>query len=299
MGKELAEKTKRTAALYFEGVEDEKPYALWKAFDPELARDLSLFITGKMYAREKLPHPTRQLVTVAALTTSLAACSTNPVRATACSLPEGPNLEQAISAARFDLETGFTPLFESVDLELVHGKLVARFPGANDDKIAEGESADGRETRRLACLAGHRMFGGGNAVHAECAVREANRFNPKVARQQRTEFERDRVFTRVHERLTGPGPADGQLGPLDPERGKQHDVESPLQPDRKSRALRELTLEGAPANGALEPGISRHDEQSGRERQRQQQPSEADDPPHAASVARGYWCTTKRPSKLM
>ena len=29
---------------------------------------MSLFITGKMYAREKLPHPTRQLVTVAALT---------------------------------------------------------------------------------------------------------------------------------------------------------------------------------------------------------------------------------------
>ena len=64
----LAEKTKRTAALYFAGVEDEKPYELWKAFDPELARDLSLFITGKMYAREKLPHPTRQLITVAALT---------------------------------------------------------------------------------------------------------------------------------------------------------------------------------------------------------------------------------------
>ncbi len=68
MDETLAEKTKRTAALYFEGVEDEKPYELWKAFDPELARDLSLFITGKMYTREKLPHPTRQLITVAALT---------------------------------------------------------------------------------------------------------------------------------------------------------------------------------------------------------------------------------------
>ncbi|MBL0712872.1 MAG: carboxymuconolactone decarboxylase family protein [Desulfosarcina sp.] len=68
MDETLAEKTKRTAALYFQGVENEKPYALWKAFDPELARDLSLFITGKMYAREKLPHPTRQLITVAALT---------------------------------------------------------------------------------------------------------------------------------------------------------------------------------------------------------------------------------------
>lgn len=68
MDKELVEKTQRTAALYFEGVEDEKPFALWKAFDPGLAKDLSLFITGKVYAREKLPHPTRQLVTVAALT---------------------------------------------------------------------------------------------------------------------------------------------------------------------------------------------------------------------------------------
>jgi 4-carboxymuconolactone decarboxylase len=68
MDKELVEKTQRTAALYFEGVEDEKPFELWKAFDPGLAKDLSLFITGKMYAREKLPHRTRQLITVAALT---------------------------------------------------------------------------------------------------------------------------------------------------------------------------------------------------------------------------------------
>ena len=68
MDDNLVEKTRRTAALYFEGVEDETPYELWKAFDPGLARELALFITGKMYAREKLPHPTRQLITVAALT---------------------------------------------------------------------------------------------------------------------------------------------------------------------------------------------------------------------------------------
>jgi alkylhydroperoxidase/carboxymuconolactone decarboxylase family protein YurZ len=66
--KELRRKTADTATLYFEGIDGETPYALWKAFDPGLARDLSLFITGRMYAREKLPHPTRQLVTVAALT---------------------------------------------------------------------------------------------------------------------------------------------------------------------------------------------------------------------------------------
>ena len=68
MGDSLSEKTKKTAALYFKDVQDEKPYELWRAFDKELARDMSLFITGQMYAREKIPHTTRQLVTVAALT---------------------------------------------------------------------------------------------------------------------------------------------------------------------------------------------------------------------------------------
>ena len=68
MGDDLIEKTKQTAALYFKDVTGETPYDLWRAFDKDLARDLSLFITGKMYAREKLPHTTRQLVTIAALT---------------------------------------------------------------------------------------------------------------------------------------------------------------------------------------------------------------------------------------
>ena len=68
MTKDIVDKTKKTAALYFDGVTDERPFELWRAFDQGLARDLSLFITGRMYAREKLPHPTRQLITVAALT---------------------------------------------------------------------------------------------------------------------------------------------------------------------------------------------------------------------------------------
>lgn len=62
------EKTQRTAALYFKDVAEEKPFELWRAFDPEMAKALSLFVTGDLYAREKLPHPTRQLVTVGALT---------------------------------------------------------------------------------------------------------------------------------------------------------------------------------------------------------------------------------------
>jgi 4-carboxymuconolactone decarboxylase len=64
----LSEKTQKTAALYFKDVRDEKPYELWRAFDKDLARDMSLFITGQMYAREKIPHKTRQLVTISALT---------------------------------------------------------------------------------------------------------------------------------------------------------------------------------------------------------------------------------------
>lgn len=68
MNKDIVEKTKKTAELYFKDVKDEKPFDLWRAFDKDLARDLSLFITGQMYAREKVPHTTRQLVTVAALT---------------------------------------------------------------------------------------------------------------------------------------------------------------------------------------------------------------------------------------
>ena len=68
MPDDVVEKTKKTAALYFDGVTGERPFELWRAFDKGLAKDLSLFITGQMYAREKLPHPTRQLVTVAALT---------------------------------------------------------------------------------------------------------------------------------------------------------------------------------------------------------------------------------------
>ncbi len=68
MDKKIVEKTKKTAELYFNDVTDEKPYDLWRAFDKDLAKDLSLFITGQMYAREKIPHKTRQLITIAALT---------------------------------------------------------------------------------------------------------------------------------------------------------------------------------------------------------------------------------------
>ena len=54
MNQDIVEKTKKTAELYFKGVGDERPFDLWKAFDKDFAKDLSLFITGQMYAREKI-----------------------------------------------------------------------------------------------------------------------------------------------------------------------------------------------------------------------------------------------------
>lgn len=68
MDDELKKKTQETAALYFKGVTEEKPFDLWCAFDADLGKQLSLFITGRLYSRERIPHPTRQLVTVAVLT---------------------------------------------------------------------------------------------------------------------------------------------------------------------------------------------------------------------------------------
>lgn len=68
MPEDLKEKTVRIAKTYFDGYSDERPFDLWRSFDKGLARDLSMFITGQMYGREKIPHQTRQLITVAALT---------------------------------------------------------------------------------------------------------------------------------------------------------------------------------------------------------------------------------------
>ena len=68
MDKDIVAKTQKTADLYFKDVKDQRPFDLWRSFDRGLAKDLSLFITGQMYAREKIPHQTRQLITVAALT---------------------------------------------------------------------------------------------------------------------------------------------------------------------------------------------------------------------------------------
>jgi 4-carboxymuconolactone decarboxylase len=68
LNSDIIEKTKKTAELYFKDVKGERPFDLWRSFDKDLAKDLSLFITGQMYAREKISHKTRQLVSISALT---------------------------------------------------------------------------------------------------------------------------------------------------------------------------------------------------------------------------------------
>jgi len=60
-------KIKDTAAALFGGYTDEKPYELWLGFDKELAKGISRFVVGDMYARNVLPRTTRQLVAIAAL----------------------------------------------------------------------------------------------------------------------------------------------------------------------------------------------------------------------------------------
>lgn len=67
--KELLALTRKTAeTLFGPRRKGEGAYALWREFDPELAKQLSMFYTGRMFAREVLPHKQRELCVVAALT---------------------------------------------------------------------------------------------------------------------------------------------------------------------------------------------------------------------------------------
>ena len=65
--KDLKKKTGETANTLFDGYPWNRPYPLWRSFDKEAAKDLSLYVTGVMYARQKLDHPTRQLVAITSL----------------------------------------------------------------------------------------------------------------------------------------------------------------------------------------------------------------------------------------
>jgi 4-carboxymuconolactone decarboxylase len=66
---ELRATTRRTAEMLFgPPKQGEGAYQLWRKFDPELAKQMSLFYTGHLYAREVISQKQRELCAVAALT---------------------------------------------------------------------------------------------------------------------------------------------------------------------------------------------------------------------------------------
>jgi len=68
MNDELRKKTQEKAnQLFGKGIKMDPPYLTWKEFDRDLANDLSLFITGKLYSRTVLTLPERQMVACAML----------------------------------------------------------------------------------------------------------------------------------------------------------------------------------------------------------------------------------------
>src|SRR5262245_32682162 len=68
MDEQLRETTRRTAARLFHTLPGGTSFDLWKKFDRDLARELSMFFTGRLYSREVIPQRERELCAVAALT---------------------------------------------------------------------------------------------------------------------------------------------------------------------------------------------------------------------------------------
>jgi len=69
MDEDLKEKTRKTAEMLFHTLDAEsRGYALWREFDKELAKEISVFFTGTLYSRAVLSQKQRELCAVAALT---------------------------------------------------------------------------------------------------------------------------------------------------------------------------------------------------------------------------------------
>lgn len=72
---ELKEITRATSAMLFGGGGGGKEeqaagaFALWKEFDPELAKQFSMFYVGRLYSRDVISQKQRELCAVASLTT--------------------------------------------------------------------------------------------------------------------------------------------------------------------------------------------------------------------------------------
>ena len=68
MDEALKDRTRKTARMLFHSVKGGTGFETWKKFDKELARELSLFFTGKLYSREVISQKQRELCAVASLT---------------------------------------------------------------------------------------------------------------------------------------------------------------------------------------------------------------------------------------
>src|SRR6266704_6142990 len=68
MDEALRETTKKTARMLFHSMKGGVGFETWKKFDKDLARELSMFFTGKLYSREVISQKQRELCAVASLT---------------------------------------------------------------------------------------------------------------------------------------------------------------------------------------------------------------------------------------
>jgi len=68
MDQALRDTTKNTARMLFHTLKGGTGFETWKKFDKELARELSMFFTGKLYSCEVISQKQRELCAVASLT---------------------------------------------------------------------------------------------------------------------------------------------------------------------------------------------------------------------------------------
>jgi 4-carboxymuconolactone decarboxylase len=68
MDEALRETTKKTAHMLFHTIKGGVGFDTWKRLDKDLARELSMFFTGKLYSREVISQKQRELCAVASLT---------------------------------------------------------------------------------------------------------------------------------------------------------------------------------------------------------------------------------------
>ena len=68
MDQALKETTQKTARMLFHTIKGGVGFDTWKKFDKDLARELSMFFTSKLYSREVISQKQRELCAVASLT---------------------------------------------------------------------------------------------------------------------------------------------------------------------------------------------------------------------------------------